>query len=202
MGSEETKNTFESSINALKTVYYVIIGLAITEALKRTFTQGGLFVGKEVFGLNRILLVLAFILTICRFVHGASIHLGKFSEKSHKPLLDFAGFIFQGILFYIMALALSKQPWFLITFIIMLFFDTVWLLILKIGKIIVFTSTEKQWLRSDIIMMLLFVVLLFVANFIDKTLSSLFSMLYVFMTALLATYFDYKRNWNFYFPKS
>ena len=43
MNNSDAEKAFESSINALKTIYYVIIGLAITEALKHTFTKDDLF---------------------------------------------------------------------------------------------------------------------------------------------------------------
>jgi hypothetical protein len=194
--------TFRSSISALKTIYYVIIGLAITEALKRTFTEGGQFLEMQIFHPNRLLLVLAFMITICRFVHGASIHLGEFSEKKHKPIVDFLGFILQGSLFYIMAIALNKTLWFLIFFFCMLFLDTIWIIILTACKFIIPTPTEKQWLKSNVIMMSLFFVLFFVGQFIDNTFSSIFTVLYIVAAASEAAYFDYNRNWDrFYFPK-
>ncbi len=153
--------------------------------------------GREIFDLGKILLIISFMLTACRFAHGASIHLGKFSEKRHKPVVDFLGFLTQASLFYVMAIALNRPKWFMLSFILMLSVDAMWLLFLMIGKIIDITSTERQWLRSDGVMLIFFLCIFLV----DKTVSSVFSLISICIIAVLATIFDYLKNWAFYFPE-
>lgn len=194
----DSKKTYDNSINALKTVYYVIIGLAITEALNRTFTKDGTFIGREFFNQNTFILMLAFMLTICRFTHGASIHLGGFSRRKQKAIIDFVGFIIQGSLFYIMAIALDNPPWFLISFEAMLLIDVIWLMILKKGKFITMKSTENQWFKSDVVILVVFAIFYVLEN----SVSSIKMLLCILLTSFLATIIDYRKNWEFYFPKT
>lgn len=88
----------DASRDALKYGYYVIIGIAITQALSHTFMKDNNFLGMRVFKgdnlISFILLSVAFLPTICRFVHGASIHLAVdgISKKRYKPIVDFCGY--------------------------------------------------------------------------------------------------------------
>lgn len=201
MTKRSPQQTRQSSTNALKMVYYVIIGLAITEALYRTFLKNGSFLGRQAFELNNLphtILLFALLLTICRFVHGASIHLDMFSEKRYKLLFDFTGFFFQGSLFYLMAVSLKRPLTFLILFGSMLLGDAVWLIVLKLINYIDFGSTEKQWLYSDFCIIGVFVVL----YLIDRTISCVWSVVAIFIVASVATFFDYRLNIDFYFPTS
>ena len=85
----------------------------------------------------------------------------------------------------------------MLSFILMLSVDAMWLLFLMIGKIIDITSTERQWLRSDGVMLIFFLCIFLV----DKTVSSVFSLISICIIAVLATIFDYLKNWAFYFPE-
>lgn len=192
---------YESSKDALKTLYYVIIGFAITEALSRTFLINSSFIGRRIFDLGRLpctMLLLSFMPTICRFVHGATIHLDMFTEESNKPFCDFMGFFLQALFFYMMAITLEKPSWFLLFFLLMLIFDALWLVILKKMKYISFNSTEKQWLRSDVVLSVVFIILLF--YFYPKG-SPVFLAILILMASSTAAFFDYYKNWEFYFPK-
>ena len=194
----EPQTAYRNSIDALKTVYYVVIGLAITEALNRTFTKDGSFICIEYFKLNKFMLMLAFLFTICRFTHGASIHLGRFAKRKHKPIIDFAGFIFHGSLFYIMAIAIDKPFWFFISFVAMLLVDVAWLWILKHLDFITATSTENQWLKSDIIVLVAFGIF----YFFDKSISSNYISFCILLVSFLAAKIDYRKNWDFYFSET
>ena len=90
MHQNSAERVRQSSVDALKTVYYVIVGLAITVALDKTFLKGGVFVGSECFTkhVDGLFVLLAFLCTMCRFVHGASLHLDRGLEKRWKPLFD------------------------------------------------------------------------------------------------------------------
>jgi hypothetical protein len=193
--------TRECSANALKTVYYVIIGLAITEALNRAFVKDGSFLGLRIFegdNLLTFILLIAFLPSICRFVHGASIHLDVISQKRYKPLYDFGGFFLQAALFYLMSASLSKPFWFVVFFGLMLFFDAIWLTVLWRIKYLDLDATAKQWLKSDFVLIGVFVLILL----IDRTMACVWSVVAVVIMAWVATGFDYYLNREFYFPIS
>jgi hypothetical protein len=190
----------QSSANALKTVYYVIVGLAIAEALSRTFVKHGLFIGWACFAKENFpcfLLLCAFLPTICRFVHGASLHLDAPSEKRFKPLIDFCAFLMQGSFFYLMALSLDKLTTFLLFFGCMLLSDAIWLIVLKakgyLDKLSIFAN---QWLRSDF----LIIFFLVLAYLISKKTENIWPSLFIFVISFLASIRDYWKNKGLYFP--
>lgn len=195
------QETRQCSTNALKMVYYVIIGLAITEALHRTFLKDGSFLGLQVFWSNNLpstILLFALLPTICRFVHGASLHLDIISEKRYKPLFDFIGFFIQASLFYLMATSLEKPLVFLFLFGGLLLCDAFWLIFLKLINYIDLDRTEKQWLRSDFCIIGLFVIF----YLLDRTMACVWSVVAILIVAIVATFFDYFLNRDFYFPTS
>lgn len=110
---------FNASKDALKVIYYVIIGLAITESLDRVFLDQGAFIGMRLFGATHfpsLLLLLAFLPTVSRFVHGASIHFDVIRTGSFKALVDFFGFFLQASVFYVMALSIDNAATFALLF--------------------------------------------------------------------------------------
>ena len=148
----------KASKDALRYVYYVIIGIAITEALRLTFISNDNFLGRQIFEekhLIRVILLWAFLFTICRFVHGASIHY-EISNVRYKSVLDFGGFCLQAIFFYLMAVSLNEPSSFSYLFIGMLIIDVIWLVILRCIKLIEFGKIHFQWLFSDIILIVMF----------------------------------------------
>jgi hypothetical protein len=165
-------------------IYYVVIGLAFTEALA-SLSKGG-----------SLILLFALLPTICRFVHGASIHLemDRDSKKRGKLPLDFGGFFVQASFFYLMSQSLLDLKKFSLYFGIVLFFDGLWLLVLKIIKYSEFDQAEKQWLKSDIIFGACFIAL---AIF---NCSSVGWEWVILILATLATIWDYKHNNLVYFP--
>lgn len=201
MAKLSPRETRQSSTSALKMVYYVIIGLAITEALYRTFLREGSFLGLQAFASNNLsstILLFALLPTICRFVHGASIHLDMISEKRYKPAFDFIGFFVQASLFYLMAVSLERPLVFLFLFGLMLLSDALWLIFLRLIKYIDLSWTEKQWLGSDFCIIIVFIIL----YKIDKTIAYFWSAIAILIVASMATFFDYFLNKDFYFPTS
>ncbi len=189
----------ESSKNALKAVYYVIIGLAIVEALQRTFVQDGAFIGFKCFSEHKshFILLFTFLPTVCRFVHGASIHLDESITKRYKTLIDFFGFSWQASVFYLMSLSLGKPKVFSILFFLMLSGDAIWLVVLRTIKYIdKLKKVEIQWISSDIII----IVILLIIYKLDDTMDSILALLFIFLVSLIATVLDYIMNKNFYFP--
>jgi len=208
MSQNNPKQRWNSSVTALKSVYYVVIGLAITEALTRTFIEGGKFIGFTVLNLANLpttLLLLAFVPTICRFVHGASMHLDVESSKRYKLLWDFFGFLLQGALFYLMALSLRAPQAFALLFILMLASDVGWVILLVVVKYIEADRVVKQWLRSDITLIVILIVLLAATKLlcpkvVSKEVACICSASVLCLLSILATLWDYVANRDFYFP--
>jgi len=192
----------KSSANALKMVYYVILGLAIAAALHKTFVKSDSFIGFQCFSqdnLDRLFLLLALVFTICRFVNGASLHLDMPSKKRFKLLFDFIAFFLQASFFYLMALSLDKPVTFSLLFGLMLLFDAIWLILLRITKYIEEPyMTVNQWLLSDCII----IIALFLIYKIDTTMVSIWSVVAILAVATIATTLDYYSNKDFYFPSS
>jgi len=194
------KRVRNASRDALKYVYYVIIGIAITEALNRAFINNGQFLGLQMLERDHripLILLWAFLPTICRFVHGASIHLDTISNFRYKPIVDCIGFYLQAIFFYLMAMSLKDPLTFSSSLALMLFLDTLWLIFLKYVKYIEFDKTHSQWLISNFCLMgILFILFINCASF--KIVWSFFIFLFTFLAAI----FDYYLNKDFYFPRS
>ncbi len=194
------EDVLKCSASTLMTIYYVIVGLAITEGLQKAFIEEGKFVGSEAFStgnLPKTLLFFAMLPTICRFVHGASMHLGVLGNKRYKPLVDFASFCFQATMFYLMAFSLGDVVLFSSFFVVLLGLDTLWLMFLRVIRYVEINQTIKQWLTSNIILILLLLGgLLFTKSIPSAVQPSL-----VTGVAILATIWDYVANREFYFPK-
>jgi hypothetical protein len=148
----------KASRDALKALYYVIVGLGITESLGRVFLDSSdSFAGIGVFNWPLplpFILLLAYLPTVCRFVHGASLHIDISQRGGKKALIDFLGFFLQGILFYLMALSMDKAESFLQLFLIMLALDALWLIALAIFGCERPNGTWWQWLASDAVLFL------------------------------------------------
>ncbi|MDD5004963.1 MAG: hypothetical protein PHS93_00465 [Candidatus Omnitrophica bacterium] len=210
--SSKVQKTRDSSAEALKTVYYVIIAIAITEALSRVLLKNGTFLGwREIFMINNqsaFWLFFAFLCTICRFIHGASIHLDVIRKERYKPLIDCIGFYLQAIFFYLMAVTLQEPSKFSFSFILMLVCDTGWLLILRdIFKYIPLNNKVcKQWLKSNKWLIAIFILLYLFSHSMFQyhcslALLTLSWSICISIAAIIATFFDYRTNKNFYFPE-
>ena len=190
-----------ASKDALKVIYYVIIGIAITQSLDGVFIDSGVFVGVNLFDhvhLIPFFLLMAFLPTICRFVHGASIHLDSIHTGTFKTLIDFVGFFLQAIFFYLMALTIDNIVVFAVLFIMMLLMDAIWLITLCVIGYQNFKGTACQWVFSDAILV---VVLLASSRLSDlNVISSLLTAIFILVASLSATFFDYFQNKSFYFP--
>lgn len=217
----------KSSKEALKVVYYVIIGLAIAEALNRAFLEDQFFLGLKIieqlveiliiilnlkFGdlaelryLPPFFLLIAFLCTICRFVHGASIHFDEPSEYRFNPLIDFIGFFLQSSFFYLMALSLTIPIQFLVFFLLMIIFDMAWIILSVIIHSIDRTNTITQWITSDLIIitiMIIFILINFIISyFLSITIPDIGNTSIILVVLSIAAVCDYWQNRDFYFPK-
>lgn len=194
------KETRKSSKEALKIVYYVIIGLSFQEVLIRTFLENNVFRGFGLLSpenLSSLILLIAFMLTIIRFVHGASIHLDMQARNRFKPLIDFVEFFIQASLFYLMAISIRNPPAFIFFFICMLISDGFWILLLISLKFIDFDFTSIEWLIHNAILILSFAFL----YLIDNTLATQLTLGGILVLSILGFITDYTLNNKFYFPE-
>jgi len=200
MTSEAANTRLEVSKEALKTIYYVVVGISITEALSRTFLQDGRFLGLNLFDLLQLpamLLLLTFLVTSSRFVHGASIHLADIHAGGGKALLDFCGFFLQATLFYVMSLSVRDSLAFLVSFVVLLLGDALWVSVLcLLGYVPFRDTTVRQWVYSDLAIFLVLVALVY----FDPGLR-LHSVIIVAVVSSLGAVADYAMNWSFYFPR-
>ncbi len=189
-----------ASKGALKTTYYVLIGIAITEALNRVFLSNGRFVGTRLFTgalLPPFLLLLAYLPTLSRFVHGASIHLDVVGTQRLKPLFDFIGFFVQALLFYLMALSVNVTATFIALFAILMLADGVWILVLRFKRFLKLGRMEKEWILSDILLAAVALALVFVPWPVTPMLAAAA----ICVVAWVAAVIDYGSNTYFYFPQ-
>jgi hypothetical protein len=194
----EPKERRTASKDALKTLYFVVLGIAVTESLESAFLDRGEFVGHQLVEhshVARIFLLLAFLPTAVRFAHGASIHMDVMHEKAYKPVLDFIGFMVQACVLYMMAETLDRTKTFMILFALLLVFDSAWLGMLRWRRYLVFGKTEWQWLMANGGMFVTFVIAVVLAS-----MNGPLGAVLVMVVAIGATIADYVMNREFYFP--
>jgi hypothetical protein len=192
------KERRSASKDALKTIYFVILGIAVTESLEGAFLDRGRFIGHDIVKPSHwtsILLLLAFLPTAVRFAHGSSIHMDVMHEKAYKPLLDFIGFLVQASILYLMSEALDRARTFTILFSLLLVFDTLWLVMLRWRRYLVFGKTEWQWLTTNGILLVIFVIAYVLVPLLGRWAGAI-----VAIGAVGATIADYVMNRDFYFP--
>jgi hypothetical protein len=183
----------------MKTIYFVILGTAITEALESAFLEHGRFVGYELVKdghVTPVLLLLAFLPTAIRFAHGVSIHMDVLHEKAYKPVFDFMGFLLQASVLYLMAETLDRVRTFAILFTVLIALDTSWLVILRWRHYLTFGPTEFQWLTTNGALVVLFAIAYVVAPWIGA-----WAAVIVAAAAIGDTVSDYVMNREFYFPQ-
>jgi hypothetical protein len=193
-----TATSLKASKDALRAIYYVVVGLALKEALTHAFTADGKFLGWDMFKSDHLpatLLFFAYLATGLRFVHGASIHIDVLYGKRYKLILDFLGFVAQASFLYLMALTLSIPEDFEGMIIVMLAIDSAWLIALHLTNIHPLGPIGKQWLISNVVVATFMLLPLFVCR------SQLAGAVFVTVVAILAAAIDYHLNREFYFPE-
>lgn len=179
----------------LKSIYYVIIALAITESLKNTFE---IIKTPERF-LANFFLFFGFMGTLVRYVLGAIIHFEKDIKIKikRKIIIDFIFLYFQSGLFYLLAISLNEFQKFLVFFLILLTFDALWFIVLRIFDVIKLKQTYMQWLISDVILggcAIIFLSLLVDYGSLEATFSIIYAICLLFFTVC-----DFWINYKYYF---
>lgn len=195
MSGDSSQETRRLSADALKAVYLIIVGLALVQALSLVLEQEA-GQGSTV---PRLLLV-AFLATFIRFVHGASLHLelDLAPRTRFGPLINFIGFLFQGMGLFLMALSVADPFRYAGWFLVMLAIDLAWLVVMRRlqGRA---TSVSQQWMRSDVLLIVLLGLCPYAvrAEFADS--SSEAMAIVVTAISLAAAVWDYRENAAFYF---
>jgi hypothetical protein len=196
----------KSSREAIRYGYYVILGLSLTLAVNnivsiydfKTFNPFSFSVYKN-WATPQLFLFVVFLATFIRFCHGASLCLVKEISDFRIPVIltDIIAFIVQAIWFFIMAYQLHNLKAFLISYLFLALFDSIWILIKFFGwkdKI----KTAKQWFSSDfIIIVTSSIILIFgLSTKFPLKISVIYSLL-----AVILFVWDYWSNSTFYSGK-
>jgi hypothetical protein len=160
----------QSSLTALEQIYYVIAGLALTNAITTGTTmlngEGNSSSSTD----SKIIaacMLLGFVFTLVRFVQGAATHFGS-HKKEHavdargryealQPLLDFLSFGLQASLFVVLASEFNKSDLFMYAFLVLLVSDAVWIKLTILFDIDVkqnqlIKSVLQQWVWSNVVL--------------------------------------------------
>jgi hypothetical protein len=194
------EKAIERSLDTLQRLYAVIAALAMNEALKRTFLQGG--AGEIELDVGRMPEFLAFIVTVVPFIHGMNRSLDH-TLKTIKItgrrwllvvlVFDFVVFLAETCLLFLLATTVKAQTdffWLLTGFLTV---DIVWSLITSL----ITGSAVWRWAAVNVIAIVLIVACLRWIPFPNRE-----SQLWTLMAlAIGRTFFDYLVAWDFYFPR-
>jgi len=145
------RNYLKSGRQAIQWLYFLIIGLAVTEAIKTLFIKNQVF---ELPSLTTLFLFLIFFSFVTRFFMGAYRVIAYDIEvelRRPKIVIDSIGFFLQALAFYIYAISyqnFASTQWMII---IICVIDLVWLVLLAAFWHIM-DETFGQWSIHNIIM--------------------------------------------------
>ncbi len=194
------KDVRAATSEGIMRIYLIIIGLAVSEVLLRTFTKqpgdGEFLAGKMLAHehLHQLALAVAFLFTVVRFAHGSTVHLRALGAED-KWYCDMLALLTQAILFFVTAIAIGHLSGFVYLLCGALAVDTIWIWIISRTKH-GFGPTEKQWRNSNIAL----VILTLLARWLLP--SDLLKASVVAVIAILAAVWDYHKNHRFYFPST
>lgn len=197
-----------NSMDAMKLVYVVVAALALTTGIERFLTADGSL--QLNFDSLTFWTFVVFLTTVVRFIHGALRHFDRtYAEERSgidwrifQPLIDFWGLFFQSFLFFLLALTLDRYHDFVLFYLILLFGDSIWILLINVRNLKQITDgTPKNWLLANLLVM----VPMGISLGILHTKEGYFQAegLVIFLISLVAfhTAMDYWLNWGFYFEQ-
>jgi hypothetical protein len=197
-GYEQVKR----SIDSLQRLYTIVVGLAVTEALRKFLTIAP---PEPWWAYWRALTIL--LITIVPFYHGANGHLdqtylygfdGRRREKRYALLIDFFVLFVEGVLFFVLALSLNDFDRFVRLFQAILLADVLWASFVYISG----DSAKKDAAHASrwgLLNLGTLIAIGFVHDstwFADSTKAN-----YVFGCAVLRFALDYYINWDFYIAR-
>jgi len=184
---------------ALQSIYLVIVGLAIVQALTRVFTRSGdVFVGTDIFEQPGWLLLIAFLATVVRFAHGSILHFASL-DNTRTWRVSMLGLLAQALVFFVAAFSVETITGFLIALMAIFVVDSAWLLAIRWlhGKEEV--PAFRQWLLSNLILIVLLGAALGLQQGLEPWWETQLA-IGVMVSAVAATVVDYVMNDDLYFP--
>ena len=195
----EPKAVRDATLDGLRRIYLIIIGLAIAQALTRAFTDHDIFLAAKLLTtphLVQLTLLVAFLPTAIRFAHGTMLHFSVLTG-ARKWRVDMLVLLLQALLFFVAALALDDTPLFIFFYAIIYILDTAWLFIVsEFGH--PFERMERQWVVSNSCQLILIGLLILLVSRVGFPVIGVGVLLA--MGSLGATYWDYFHNSEHYFP--
>lgn len=196
-----------SSMRHLQTLYTVVVGIALTVALEDiTRTDGGQV--PLIKSLDPVLLLIALIVTMLPFYHGALRHLDvTYIERdarnlrSFALLADFVVLFVEGCLFLLIARQLGNPQWFALGLAALLAVDIAW------GVVAHFEFTqpaldkpEWKWVQNNTAALFSIGCYATAGKLISGTWSGHWLAGGILSIAVIRTIVDYARSWRFYYP--
>lgn len=199
-----------ASLKSLEAIYYVVAGLAISDACEKTveLLQDERWEAIDNWHVAaRFLLFLTFAV---RFIHGASTVFGNHSLVKVKSgmslyqklqvLWDFAAFGVQALIFVLIASTVHKEVPNAIFLFALLIWDTVWIAV-TLHKDVALPdlakATMRQWVRSNA-WLVLFMTFVIYARGLDLV-GMLWGSVLALVAGTVAMVWDYWANRAFYF---
>jgi hypothetical protein len=210
----------ESSVRHLQTLYTIVAGLALSDAIGWLFREDRLG-GQSVWDLAPMLV--AFVVTLVPFYHGALRHLDDnylIDQSAHEVkatslAVDFVFLFLESCLLFVLAHLIDRTDIFLLLFLGLLVVDIVWAVVFHVTSptsrrattelALLFTSKDKhlgaqlKWTANN----LMFVVIGGAAGAIfvwGGDVASEWERVVIMIVAVLRTINDYRISWDFYFP--
>jgi len=200
----KSERKIERSIDSLQRIYAVIIALSFSEALRRTFLDQNQSFSDNMW-LSYLPELVTFLMTAVPFIHGMNRHLDEIActvqERKKRwlffiLLLDFAIFLAQSCLFFLLAVTVKEKIFFFQLWMVVLAVDLVWLLLTT------FSSKLNEWWWA-VDNTLTIALSCFVIYFLHLRLGvDQDTTLWILMTiAIVRTICDYTLARKFYFPE-
>lgn len=202
----------KSAIDALQKFYSIIVAAAFTGGVLK-FLEQFTFSAWSIEQSTKLILLVAFVVTIVPFYHGMERHLfethiaGRDIDRTAggRPspiLVDVFAFMIEGAILFTMGRSLDNPSAFLKIWSALLIVDIIWSLIVwRYQK-----STKPIWVRNNFIWLVIAWIVFLGSPWIVENLG--LPAPYLQFTAasligcaeVLRSIFDYKSHWDFYFP--
>jgi len=196
-GSKKEHKALERSVDSLKNIYTIIIALAIGNSINKLFSTNVTDYFSIDFA-NKLLVLLAFFVTVVPFFHGMNRHLDEcYINKNAKAqgflLFDFLVFCFEAIIFVAFANRYTNglEGYYILA--LLLSIDAIWSVISHIIHYSIINTGTFKWVFINFFVLLIGCIMFWFKK--GQNLIFLFSVL-----AIIRTVLDYIWCWKYYFP--
>lgn len=205
-----------STLDAARTVYFIIVGLAIKESLTLFSNSKTNYGSVFLHGGDQYLICIGYLATVIRFAHGISLLYGFEKERVEKTTLPSAGrimglsffLVVMGIMFFLMGHNIARfNPYVKCTVLLFIFdFIYIWLSGVVRKPLKKFVNLRRDtskgyisraalhWMLSDIVLILLCIVVYYLQDLFDN-----YKEIYLGIFLILFAILDYVVNYQFYF---